>query len=307
MDIRRVDLNLLPVLDAVLRHRNATLAAADLGMSQSALSSALGRLRVLLGDELFIRTGHGLSPTARAQALAAPLAHVLTQVRDTILQPESFEPTMVDREFCLNLSDVGGYVLWPRLVHAVQRAAPGVTLRLKTLPEPEINRAFEQGQIDLAIGVYPSLPETVFQRRLYERVYVGIARASHPLAGRSLSLTGFAEAPQIAVHTSSRIQQQIDTLLQTQGLRRKRVIELPSYLMLPPLLLSGDYLAVVPAQYLETFGETSAVSAMDLPFSLPISTVRVHWHRRCHDEVGNQWLRRLIIAVLTDEQSDASS
>ncbi|MGE4340829.1 MAG: LysR family transcriptional regulator [Pigmentiphaga sp.] len=300
-------MNLLPVLDAVLRHRNATLAAADLGMSQSALSSALGRLRLLLNDELFIRTGHGLSPTARAQALAAPVAQVMAQVRDTILQPGSFEPSMVDREFCLNLSDVGGYVLWPRLVHAVQAAAPGVTLRLKTLPEPEINRAFEQGQIDLAIGVYPSLPETLFQRRVYERVYVGIARVGHPLAGRSSSLAGFAEAPQIAVHTSSRIQQQIEALLQARGLRRKRVIELPSYLMLLPMLLSGDYLAVVPAQYLETFDDTPALTAVELPFSLPTSTVRVHWHRRSHDEVGNQWLRRLIIAVLTDEKPGAGS
>ncbi len=99
MDIRSVDLNLLPVLDALLRHRSATLAARELDMSQSALSSALARLRKLLGDELFVRTGRGLMPTPRASALADVVAGIVEQVRDRILQSSAFDAATTHRIF----------------------------------------------------------------------------------------------------------------------------------------------------------------------------------------------------------------
>ena len=138
MDIRGIDLNLLPVLDALLRHRSATLAARELDMSQSALSSALSRLRSVLGDELFVRTGRGLRPTARASALAEPVAEIVERVRDRVLQSASFDPLVSTREFRLAQSDVGAYVMWPRIVRAVRARAPGLRLLLRTPHQDDI-------------------------------------------------------------------------------------------------------------------------------------------------------------------------
>ena len=296
--IRAVDLNLLPVLDALLRHRSATLAARQLDMSQSALSSALGRLRVLLGDELFVRTGRGLSPTAHASALAEPVAEIVERVRDRILQSASFDARSAAREFRLAHSDVGAYVMWPRIVRAVRAQAPGVRLLLCTPRQDEIAAGLAEGQVDLAIGSFPRLPESLFQQRLYDRENVGLVSRGHRLIGRTLTLRQFAAVPQVVVRGTSGIQERIEEALARHGLRRDDCIELPSYLMIPPLLEAGSFLAVVPGQLAEAFARHGHFVSLKLPFPLPPSTIRMHWHRRFNQDAGNRWLRQVIAREL---------
>ncbi|MEJ8810495.1 LysR family transcriptional regulator [Variovorax ureilyticus] len=295
MDIRDIDLNLLPVLDALLRHRSATLAARELDMSQSALSTALGRLRTLLDDELFVRTGRGLRPTARASALAEPVAGIIECVRDRVLQSATFDPQASSVAFRIAHSDVGAYVLWPRVVRAVRARAPGVRLSLKTLQQAEIAVALAEGQVDLAIGSYPGLPDTLFQQRLFERVYVALVAASHPLARKALTLRSFAAAPQVVVRAASGVQDRIDTALAREGLTRAECVELPSYLMIPPLLESGDFLAVVPGQLADAFSHRGDFVSRKLPLPVPPSVIRMHWHRRFNEDAGNRWLRALMV------------
>ena len=294
MDIRSVDLNLLPVLDALLRQRSATVAARELNMSQSALSTALGRLRTLLGDELFVRTGRGLHPTARASALAEPLAEILERVRDRVLQSSTFDPRAARVEFRIAHSDVGAYVLWPRVVRAVRSRAPGVRLALRTLQQAEIAPALAEGQVDLAIGSYPALPESLFQQRLFERVYVALVAAGHPLARKTLTLGNFAATPQIVVRAAAGVQDRIDEALARAGLVRPDCVELPSYLMIPPMLEAGDFLAVVPGQLADAFMRHGDFVVRKLPLALPATVVRMHWHRRFSEDAGNRWLRGLM-------------
>lgn len=304
MDIRSVDLNLLPVLDALLRHRSATLAARELDMSQSALSTALGRLRSLLGDELFVRTGRGLQPTARASALAEPVAEIIERVRDRVLQSESFEPRASTREFRIAHSDVGAYVMWPRIVRAVHAQAPGLRLLLRTPRQEDIAPALGEAQIDLAIGSFPRLPESLFQQRLFDRDNVGLVARGHRLIGRKLTLRAFAAVPQIVVRGTSGIQDRVDEHLARHGLHRDDCIELPSYLMIPPLLEVGGRLAVMPGQLAEAFARHGHFVSLPLPFTLPASTIRMHWHRRFNDDAGSRWLRNVITAELRSGPED---
>lgn len=298
MDIRAVDLNLLPVLDALLRHRSATLAARELDMSQSALSTALGRLRMLLGDELFVRTGRGLSPTARASSLAEPVAEIVERVRDRILQSTSFDPRGAKREFRIAHSDVGAYVMWPRIVRAVRAHAPGVKMVLRTPRQDDIAAGLAEGHVDLAIGSFPRLPESLFQQRLFDRKNVGLVSRGHRLIGRKLTVREFASAPQVVVRGPSGIQERIDEILAGQGLRREDTIELPSYLMIPPLLDAGAFLAVLPGQLAEAFARHGHFVSLKLPITLPPSTIRMHWHRRFNEDAGNKWLRQLVAGEL---------
>lgn len=304
MDIRAVDLNLLPVLDALLRHRSATLAARELDMSQSALSSALSRLRGLLGDDLFVRTGRGLCPTPRANELAEPVAEILVQVRDRILQGEPFDPASSARAFTLAHTDVGAYVLWPRIVRMVRQAAPGVQLRLQVLDKTRLAAALAEGQVDLALGSFPDLPQSLFQKRLFDRRYVALVDRHHRLAAGTLSLEQFALSPQIVVRGGSGIQDLIMQCLQQHQLKREDVIELPSYLMIPPMLAGSEFLAVMPGQLADAFIVQGAFARLELPMVTPVSTIRMYWHRRLQLDAGNQWLRARVVALLSRDPSD---
>ena len=299
MDIRQVDLNLLPVLDALLRHASVTQAAHELNMSQSAMSSALGRLRGLLGDELFVRSGRGLVATPRAQALAQPLADMLDQIRDRVLQSPHFEAGSSRREFRLLLSDIGAYVMLPRIVRALREQAPSVRLALRTLVASEMADDLAQGRADLAIGTFPQLPQTVFQRRLFDRLWIGAVRPGHPWAGKRLTLQEFAQLPQLVVRMASGIQDRIDAALAQEGLTRSDVLELPSYLMVPPLLAAGDFVTVLPQQLFDDFAQSAEYGMVTLPFELPASTIRMHWHRRFHEDGANIWLRNAVSQVLS--------
>ncbi|WP_066150229.1 LysR family transcriptional regulator [Hydrogenophaga pseudoflava] len=294
MDIKSVDLNLLPVLDALLRHRSVTLAARELDMSQSAVSTALGRLRDTLGDQMFVRTGRGMLPTPRASQLAEPVAAILDRLRDEVLSASGFVAADSERTFTLGLSDVGSYVLWPRIVSAVAQQAPSVRLRMRVVTQPLIASALESAEIDVALGAYPDLPDTLYQRRLFERKYVAMVRIGHPLAGKRLSVQAFARCPQAVVRLASGIQDRIDETLAQQGLTRERVLEMPSYLMLPPLLDAGDHLAVIPGQLADAFARHGQFKLLKLPFDLPASVIRMHWHKRFHEDAGNVWLRGVI-------------
>lgn len=299
MDIRSIDLNLLPILDALLRHRSVTLAARELDMSQSALSTALGRLRLLLRDELFVRTGRGLRPTPRASALAQPVSEVLECVRDRIMQGASFDPRETTREFRLAHSDVGAYVLWPRIVRAVRAKAPGVRLALRTLSQDDIAPALGEGHIDLAIGSYPRLPASLFQQRLFDRRYVGLVSSVHRLVDRTLTMREFACVPQVIVRGATGLQERIDELLAKHKLRRQDCLESPSYLMVPPMLEAGDFLAVMPGQLADAFSRHGHFVSLKLPIALPPSTIRMHWHRRFNEDAGNKWLRQLVADELS--------
>jgi DNA-binding transcriptional LysR family regulator len=294
MDIKSVDLNLLPVLDALLRQHSVTLAARELDMSQSAVSTALGRLRALLGDQLFVRTGRGMLPTPRASQLAEPVAAILDKLRDEVLSSQGFVPSTSQRDFTLGLSDVGSYVLWPRIVSVVSQQAPLVRLRLRVMSQAHIASALEDAEVDVALGAYPGLPDTLYQRRLFERKYVAMVRQAHPLAGKRLSLQAFARCPQAVVRLASGIQDRVDEALAAQGLARQQVLDMPSYLMLPPLLAAGDWMAVLPGQLADAFAQHGRFKLLTLPFDVPSSVIRMHWHKRFHEDGANAWLRGVI-------------
>lgn len=149
-----------------------------------AASTALGRLRDTLGDQLFVRTGRGMLPTPRASQLAEPVTAILDKLRDEVLSASGFVAADSDRTFTLGLSDVGSYVLWPRIVSAVAQQAPSVRLRMQVVTQPLIASAPESAVIDVALGAYPDLTNTLYQRRLFERKYVAMVRIGHPLASK---------------------------------------------------------------------------------------------------------------------------
>ena len=183
MNIKDLDLNLLRLFDAVWRSRSVSLAAQQLGMSQPAASQGLARLRALLGDALFERSGSGVRPTPRADRLAQGVQVALATIEEALNASQVFDPQRSARVLRVHLSDIGEARFLPELVLVLQRLAPGMRLEARPVPHDQIGAALDNGQLDLAIGFLPEVNDTLHQPLLSDR-YVVLMRQGHPVAKR---------------------------------------------------------------------------------------------------------------------------
>ena len=151
MAVRKFDLNLLPVLVAIHEHGSVSAAARHLGMSQPAVSMALGKLRARYGDPLFHRAGHGMTPTPRLRALIEPLRAALVSVGGTFSAEAGFDPKTTQRTFTFAMSDLGETVFLPKILERLRKLAPKSMTRSVAASPPQIERGLENGEIDLAV------------------------------------------------------------------------------------------------------------------------------------------------------------
>src|SRR5438105_3553547 len=172
MQLRDIDLNLLVVFHQLLLDRRVSAAADSLGLTQPAVSNALGRLRRALNDELFVRTSRGMEPTPLAQRLAEPIAQALGSLHSTLNQRASFDPRTSNRSFTIAMTDIGEIYFIPRLMAALSKAAPGVSVSTVRNQAVNLREDMEAGRVDLALGLLPQLKTGFFQRRLFRHTYV---------------------------------------------------------------------------------------------------------------------------------------
>lgn len=175
-----LDLNLLRVFDALAEEGGVTRAGARLGMTQSAVSHALGRLRHALQDELFVRGPDGMRPTARAQEIAPRLRQGLDQLQRA-LASTAFVPAETQRRFTLAVGGYVGAVLVPSFIARVRREAPFVELRLQTIAET-LGDDLQSGRVDLAIGSFGRSAERFEREVLLRETTVWALRAGNPAA-----------------------------------------------------------------------------------------------------------------------------
>ncbi|HKY02663.1 MAG TPA: LysR substrate-binding domain-containing protein, partial [Burkholderiales bacterium] len=191
MDIRNIDLNLLVALDALLSERNVTRAAARLGLSQSAMSASLARLRQVFGDPLLLRTAGGMLPTSKAEDLATPVKQVLDEITRIVEQTEAFEPTTAAVKFTIAASDAVEFAILPRLVDHLEKHAPLSRLQVQPSDYTAIGKQLESGDVDLAVINVANAPGAMRSRPLYTERFVVVARREHPRLKRTLSVEDF--------------------------------------------------------------------------------------------------------------------
>lgn len=193
----QLDLNLLRVFDALLDERNVTRAGSRLGLSQSAVSHALGRLRQLLGDELFVRRSSGMDPTPRALEIGPALHTALLQMQ-AALAPAGFDPAATERRFSISAGPYGCAVLIPQVVRLLGQHAPGATLQVTPYGAGTVE-ALDTGRVDAAL-MGQDTPSRRFRfQTLFTETMVWIVRTGHPLAEGDLTLERLREAPHILV------------------------------------------------------------------------------------------------------------
>lgn len=306
MNLARIDLNLLLAFEAMMQSRSVSRAAATLGLRQPAMSAALGRLRRLLGDELFVRVGGEMRPSPKAIRLAPGILEALRHLRAALGDAVAFDPTTAVETFTLTLTDYGAAVLLPGLARALAAEAPGIDLRVIGYDKEDVGPIIDRGLADLAVGVFPSPPEGAVVRPLFEETLVGVARAGHPALAASLGPEEYARLGHVLFTVRRDAVGAVDTALAERGLTRRVAITVPHFLALPPVLAATDLVAAMPARLVRQLHDARLAT---FPIPLPLAPWRVDmiWNPLARSDQGNAWLRAAVERSSTWEGPDGAA
>lgn len=297
MDIRDLDLNLLVIFDAMVRHRSVNRAAEAVGLSQPATSGALARLRTLFDDALFVRVGSQMEPTPKAQELAPFVQRVVETVSTEILQQTAFDPADSARTFTIITPDIGEVVFVPGVLHRLRQEARHVRLRTVSMPPKAAAEALESGAADLAVGFFPDLHKPgFFQQALFKTSYACVACSSNTAWPTKLTMKQYLEATHVVVRPDGR-EHMLEGFLQDKGLKRQVTAELSHFMSLISILPQTDLIATVPLDIATVLSRHIRVRRLGMPFKPPEIDVYQFWHRRMHHDKANQWLRQVFFQV----------
>lgn len=295
MHLSAVDLNLLVALDALLQTRSVQAAARRVGLTPSAMSHALDRLRALFDDPLLVRAGRGMVPTPRAEALAGPLRATLTDVEGLLLPAGAFDPARLSRTFRVRLPDSLTVVLLPRLEGLLAAEAPGVDLHLQPL-DGETLVALRDGRTDAAVAILPDAPADVRGRPLLDERFVCVARVGHPAVHGALDLDTFCALTHVLVATrGSTVRGPVDDVLAELGRSRRVARLVPSFL--PALVLASrtDHVLTIAKSVADALAGPLGLQVLEPPLPLPPYTLSLHWHARDDVDEAQAWFREAIL------------
>lgn len=291
-DLRTLDLNLLKALDALLDERSVTRAAARLALTQPAVSGMLNRMRDHFDDPLFIRAPHGIVPTTRAEALAAPVKRILADI-DALLQPIAFDPITANLTFTLAATDYALRAVVVPFIAALKVRAPHIRVRVVPVEPERLVNQLGQGKLDLALMTPHTTPDELHSRALYDERYVCMMRADHPDAGKPLTLDRFCALEQVLVsYEGEGFHGVTDDALAKIGRTRRVGLSVSSFLVLPDVLTISDMIAVVPERMAEN---RAGMFVCDTPASVQGFTKSMAWHERTHRSPAQVWLRGLLL------------
>ncbi|RPI45708.1 MAG: LysR family transcriptional regulator [Betaproteobacteria bacterium] len=294
-DIRRIDLNLLAALDALLDERNVTRAAARLALTQPTLSGMLERLRDLFGDPLFVREQRGVLPTPYAQSLAPRVKQLLADAA-ALVAKEPFVPSKAEGVFSISVNDYMQSALMVPFAAELRRLAPRMRLAIYPLVIEGLGPRLAQGEFDLAVTIPEFSWPQAHARLLYRERYVCAVRARHPLKGGTVSLTDFCRYDHVLVSpTGGAFEGPADAALTRKRMRRRVALSVPSFLVLTELLQVDDLVAVVPEKLVRRRSRGLRVFAP--PIEVPGFDVVAVWHPRMHQDPAHRWMRELLATV----------
>ena len=286
--VHTVDLNLLRALDVLLQEENVTRAAERLHMTQSALSRSLARLRRLFGDELLLRTGRGMRPTSRAVDLRPRLRAALGGVEVLVSETPRFDPALARRRFRLAAVDYAHAVLVGPLLRALAAESPGIDWELLPSPRPA-DRALDSGELDLSLEPKrPSGVGVVWSKLLEER-YTCVLWREHPV--RRVDRARFANLQHVMVAPWGRPGGVVDEVLSTGRTRRRIAVQVPTFLLLPHVLVGTERIATVPRRVALLLAGTHPLRLVDPPVRIPGFTLCLAWHEIHRHDPAHAWLR----------------
>jgi DNA-binding transcriptional LysR family regulator len=292
--LRRLDLTVLLVFVEVMRHRRTTEAAQRLGLTQSAISHSLKRLREVFADPLFLRRPHGLEPTARALDLKPVVAQVIEALSGSFQQNGTFDPALLDRPLRIGAYDAVMATVVPGLMAELAAIAPASKLVVRPISRTEAVEALQDGSLDLAIGYFFSPNRDVIIEPLYTERYRVVMRKGHPLLGSPLSTAAYASARHLIVSPAGDLTGIVDAALAVENLTREVVAAIPLFFPAMAALPGTDLIATVPSRMAEGYAEVFGLVAVDPPLPIRSFDVSLARHRRNAKSGMINWLSGLI-------------
>lgn len=305
MNLALVDLNLLVIFDAVMRERNVTRAGKRLGLTQSAVSNALNRLRHLVKDDLFVRGADGMMPTTRALELGPSLRKALNMV-ETAFDPVVFDPATATQTFNLSMADYVASLVLPRLMSRLEKLAPHVDIRVRHNDYVSGFDLLDANEIDCVIGgfptggIYPEYPERFKSQPLFTETYVCVTRHDHALAGHDITLEEFVAANHLLVTITGEATGVTDRVLEKMGLKRRIPMTCNHFLVAPLIIEKSDLIITLARRMAERFAHINKLHIMPVPMELDPVKITLLWHGREHDHPAYVWMRELLVDICKD-------
>jgi DNA-binding transcriptional LysR family regulator len=291
-----LNLNLLPALAALLEERSVSVAARRAGVSQSAMSHSLARLRELLDDPLLIPSGRRMVPTPRGEAIALELPTALEQLELALRPSPTFDPRAAKVQFSLATHDYFELTALPDVLGYLNEHAPQVDLEVLRLG-PDTHSKMTRGEIDLALsGTSTSLSTTgLAHHNLLEMPFSVIARAGHPRIGRRLSLKRYVELSHVLVAIDGRSDGVVDRALEKLGYERRVALRVPHFISAPIAVATSDLICTVASSVAERGRELFGLRVFRPPLALPSPSVSLLWPRQHEEDPAKTWFRELFL------------
>lgn len=293
-----VDLNLLAALDVLLMERSVTAAARRLGLSVSATSRTLARLRSAIGDPLLVQAGRTLVPTPYAEQLAGRV-HALAQEARAVLMPatDHMDPALLQRTFTIRANEGFVTLFAARLIAAITKAAPHVRLRFAPKPD-KLAAPLRDGRIDLEVGTAGSAAPEVRSRLIFRESFIGAARRGHPLFEGPITPKRYVAWGHVVTSRRGASRGPVDDALHDVGLQRQIIAIVPSFLDAMNIARGSDLIALVPRSCIRDGGVAAqGLEGFDLPVSTPELAISVMWHPRLDADPAHRWLRKTLVAT----------
>ncbi len=307
MSVDRVDLNLLVYLDALLKERNVTKAANQLGLSQPAMSNGLRRLREVFEDPLLIRTSDGMTPTERAQELQPTIREVLATI-DKAVQPQAdFDAMTSDRVFRIMASDYAEPTLIPPLVERLRKEAPGISLDIMTPSDVDFYDV-EQGKVDMVINRFDSMPQSFHQKTLWRDRFVCLVSKDNPIVD-NFNLDTYLQAHHIWVNKTGMgagvgmnpkdVQRRgwVDNALSELGKTRNIRVFTRHYQAAMQLATQKDLIVTIPFKATLLPVPTDELVVKEAPFDIPEMALTMAWSPLLQHNPAHRWMRGLITEI----------
>jgi DNA-binding transcriptional LysR family regulator len=283
----------------VLQTRSVTVAGAQLGLTQSAVSNALNRLRSTLGDQLFVRTSEGMMPTPRAEEIAGPFRESIDRIRQAMGQHPEFDPATSDRRFRIFMADSGQMTLMPKVLESIAVEAPNVIIETVSATNfRNREEAMSNGDVSLAVGYFKDFQGSFHCQSLFKEDYVCMVGAANTMVtDEVLSFEQFAALPHMVYMPSGgghmQQEQAIERAFAAHGLKRKVTFRAAHFLGVTRIIASTNLLITLPYRLAQACATLTPVRMFEPPLEIPGFEVAQFWHSRFHHDPGNRWLRRL--------------
>lgn len=296
--LRQLDLNLLIALDILIAESSVTKASARLGLSQSAMSYSLKRLRDILQDDILIRTSRKMEATPYAKKISDRVHQILGEIQSTLLEPETFDPAIATETFTIATSDYVEATIGTNLLQQLTAQAPGMRIRISNLDKETVMDALDNNRLDLIICAQLPLKSWHVEEVLYQEEFVCVVKGDNSLT--ELSVEDYIKRSHILVSMRDDFQGKADEILKLQQQSRQVVWSTSHFIAVPFLIANSNSVALLPNRMAQQCAKAMNLRLLPPPIPTEDFSISMAWHQRNTNNPQHRWLRQQIVNAVRD-------